>query len=131
MATVEEALRARLLAQVTEVSSRVYPLVLPQGANLPAVSYQRISANRQHLMGADADVVDARFQFSIFSNSFDECLAVKDKVRQALQRFGQVANPVIETLLLITDFDDVLEDSEATARYFRSVLEFRVIYREA
>ena len=46
MADVGKAIRTRLLSvsAVTDlVSTRIYPLTLPQGVTLPAVRYQRVS----------------------------------------------------------------------------------------
>ena len=68
MATIEEALKGLLVANVgvnAVVAGRVYPVVHPQGASLPAIVYQRISGVRVGQHGAVSGLAHPRFQFTL------------------------------------------------------------------
>ncbi|MGE0294967.1 MAG: DUF3168 domain-containing protein [Hyphomonadaceae bacterium] len=67
-------------------SARVYPLVLPQSVNLPAVTYQRISTPRvvtTTLSGPNARV-NCRMQVDCWAGTFAQAKALSSAVRAAL-----------------------------------------------
>ena len=68
MADVGKAIRTRLLSvsAVTDlVSTRIYPLTLPQGVTMPAVRYQRVSGNSDPHVRGTTGAATARLQFDI------------------------------------------------------------------
>jgi len=54
-----------------EVDSRIYPLVLPQTPELPAVTYIRIDTPRLAQL-ENAFLPHPRFQFSCWAETFEE-----------------------------------------------------------
>lgn len=73
------------------LAGRVYPSVMAQNGALPAIAYQRISTQRESVMGSDTGDMLARVQFSIFSKTMDGAegtLKVFAQLRAALQRYS-------------------------------------------
>lgn len=110
MAIIEQALYSRLtdFAGLTAlVGSRIYPLVRRQGSALPALTYQKISAIREHLMVADANVVVARMQVDCWDASAMGVKNVAEQVRLALQDYsGTEATVVIQRIFIENEIDD-------------------------
>lgn len=81
------------------VSTRIYPVIMPQGATKPAVTYQLISAPREKAMVADPGLVTSRYQFTAWATTNFGARAVIKQVRLALERYssGIMANAFIET----------------------------------
>lgn len=103
MATIEEALRAILTANagVTAiVSTRVYPVVIPQAATLPAVAYQRISATREHNLGGPGGLTRVRFQLTMAAATYAAMKALANAVRVALDGYrGTVSGVFVQAAL--------------------------------
>lgn len=87
MATIEEGLVAHLMADssVTDlISTRLYPLVVPQDASLPAVAYQRISGPREHAHDGPSGLARARVQFTALGSTYAEAKSVVTALQGSL-----------------------------------------------
>lgn len=69
-------------------STAIYPIVIPQGKALPAVTYQEISETRIHAMGADPGLVYPRYQISYWSTDYKQVKVLSKAGRQVLQDFS-------------------------------------------
>jgi hypothetical protein len=109
VSTIEEALVARLaaVAEVTAlVTSRVYPVRAPQGAIMPCITYQRISApQRDANFGADTGIAWPRFQITGWASQYSEAKTLGTAIRHAFQRYRG-------TLLGVEILDGVIEMDE-------------------
>ncbi len=89
--SVEAALYAELTGNAgvaALVADRVYPDVAPSSADLPRLTYQRISTGRHpHLAGASG-LVSPRFQVICWASSRASAGVVADAVREALDGFS-------------------------------------------
>lgn len=99
---IEEVLFTRLsnFANLTSlVGARIYPVIMPQGATKPAVTYQLISAPREIASVRDPGMVRSRYQFMAWAATNLAARAVIKQVRLALERYssGDMANAFIET----------------------------------
>ena len=117
------------------VSTRIYPRgEMPQNVEMPALSYQRISAERPSAMGVDTGLVRARFQFDCWSGvhrddtegTFDESRAVFEQVRLALQRWRTTSGTIVQDTFIVGD-QDLYETESKT---FHAVLDAEIIYEE-
>lgn len=103
MATIEEALRAILIGNAgvsALVAGRVYPVVMPQGAALPAVAYQRISANRQHNLAGPGGLTRVRFQLTNIASTYSSMKALANAVRVAVDGYrGTVSGVFVQAAL--------------------------------
>ena len=90
MAVLEEGIAAFLIADATigaVVANRIYPLMIPQGATLPCLTYQRISTPRivtHQSSGATGDLTSPRFQFDAWGVTQKEVKAISDALRAVL-----------------------------------------------
>jgi hypothetical protein len=102
MITIEEGLYNRLSTYsglTTLISTRVYPLKLPQTVTLPAITYQRISTPRELTHDQKAGgLALPRFQFNCWGTTFSSVKAVVKQLRECLNgfsgTFGSGANTV-------------------------------------
>jgi len=70
------------------VSTRVYPLNIPQEATLPAVAYQRISGGRELTHGGPQQgLLRARLQVTITAVNYDEVKAAAAAIRLLFNGF--------------------------------------------
>lgn len=121
-ATVEDALYTRLSGYSglsALVGTRISPLKLTQNSTLPAVTFQRISANRVHAMGADPGIVTARYQVTSWGDGKDGADGygdVKDvavQVLAALSRYsGTVGTIQIDGIFFDDGSDNDVYDPE-------------------
>lgn len=89
--TIKEAIYAYLVAQtgLTALTGRrLYPVNLPQNTTFPSALWILINANRNHLMGNDASLIDALYRFQIYGKTFDSAKAVALQIKTALQDYS-------------------------------------------
>ena len=117
--SIEIAIRSELIndADVTAlVGTRVYPVMMPQGFEMPCISYQRISSNRMHTLSGPTGRVDANFQVDFYDESYAVVRELADKARNLLDGFkGDLGiNELIttENNEYITDINDELITTE-------------------
>lgn len=133
MAVAEQALYARLaaVAGVTAlVSTRIYPVKLPQNATLPAVTYQRVSTSRAGAMGADPGVAWARIQVTSWATSYSGLKSLSEAVRAALQRYSGSSGGVTVLDVTLDSELDLYGEDESEAGVFAVAQDFTVIHRE-
>lgn len=109
MAEIEQVIESKLTAHSglsALISTRLYPLLLPQRPTLPAVTYQRISTmtiptrDEPH-----ASLGRPRFQFNVWAATFASARAVAQQLRVALPTLQQASNPRVDVALLQDDQD--------------------------
>jgi hypothetical protein len=113
--TPEAAVRACLVANAEVaalVASRIYALKLPQPPTLPAVTYQRISAQRDHTLSGPSGLVRSRVQIDAWGRTYSEAKSVADAVRRALAHFEDAT---VQAALITSD-RDLFEDEVNTYR---------------
>lgn len=127
--TIEEALKAHLNSSVTLVSNRVYPVVLPPAATLPALAYLKVSNVPLYAHDGDAGLPAVRFQFDIWASTYSSLQAVKAQLMTALSGYrgtmGGVGGVTVGSSFLVGEQDDYEPE---TSRY-REMLDFIIQYR--
>jgi len=113
------------------VGNRIYPLILPQGVTLPAVTYTQISGPRVHCMGSDPGLTHPRFQVSVWAESYSDMATVAAQVRAALQDYsgtmGGDDGVVVQRIFLEDETDRNFEPNTKT---FRRDLDFIIWHEE-
>lgn len=113
------------------IGGRVYPLVIPQGAPLPCVTYQRISTPRQYTMGSTATVVNARMQVDAWGDSYASAKATAAAVLAALNHeSGQIGAGAKVFDVLVSLADNEADSYEPDTGRYRVRIDFRVMYEE-
>ena len=116
-------------ATVTAItSSRIYPLRIPQGAALPAITYFIVSGDPFNTRdGAVTDNFDS-FQVSCFTDAnttdaYKTLQSLYDAVLGALERYsGTAASTVIHTITYLGHTDLYEED----AGVYHRAIDFRI-----
>lgn len=70
--------------------NRIYPLELPQGAGIPAVTYYRVSQQAVRSLGGLAGLSKARLAFDCWATSYSDAKALATDIR------GTVNNPGLD-----------------------------------
>jgi len=110
MADIEQALYSILSNDGTVsglVSTRIYPLLIPQDSALPAVQYQRISTQRVNPHAAASTLARARFQVTSIAANYDTVCSVADAIRGALDGYmGTAASVRIDGAMMENELDE-------------------------
>ena len=96
-------------------SSKICPMVIPQGESLPGITYQRITDMPIHAMGNDITLRDPLYQVSSWSTSYSQVLSIAKQIKSALQDFtGTLATSgvsvqriFLENEIEYPDFDNI------------------------
>jgi hypothetical protein len=74
---------------VTEiVGTRIYPVILPTGASLPAISYSQLADPGIHAMARDPGIANPLFQVSVWSTNYAQAVDISKQVRKSLQDYS-------------------------------------------
>jgi len=87
---LEEALYAHLSGDADVaalVGDRIYPLLVPQDADLPALAYQRISGVPIYAHDGPPGLARARVQITCLGRSYSEAKDLAARVRAALSGY--------------------------------------------
>lgn len=125
--TIEEALKTYLqsVAAVSAlISTRIYPETLPQEPTLPAIKYDIISIERQHLI----DFATVYIQYTSVATTHLGARALSDAVRKALQREKRVISGIEVTQISVDDEQGVVFDKDYGEYYIQTT--YKVNYRE-
>ena len=68
------------------VSTRVYPLILPQGCDLPAITYERISTEYISTLSGFAGMERVRMQIDVLAESYSAAKSLSASVITAMDR---------------------------------------------
>jgi len=110
---IEEDLYYKLIDYVVEVEERVYPVVMPQNCEKPAIVYTIVSdVDEQGVNGCIAGG-DVRVQIDVYAYGYLEVKELRDLVKEAIIPLGPV------------DID-VRDDYEDDTKLFRQIIDFKL-----
>lgn len=112
------------------VGERIYPRRLPEGTELPAISWFRVSTQRIYTYDPYPETdawATARVQFNCWSTFEEEADRVGEAVLLCLSGYGStLGGELIGSSFAVNDLD--LYDSEV--EIFRRVLDFYISYED-
>jgi hypothetical protein len=127
--TIEEALYTYLLGEtdITDiVSTRIYPVVLPQGTELPALTYIQVSNPVHH----DVDIAYPRMQLSSWAEDYADAKDLFYAVKETMQRYkgvmGGDSGVKVSQVVFLNSFDLY---SQGTG-IWHIPADYKIIYRE-
>lgn len=89
------------------VGSRIYPQQLPEGVQLPAISYQRVSGPRIRSHSGPSELAHPRYQFNVWGDRYSDAKTVADQLRFALDGFrGTMGEVSVQAAFVEDDRDD-------------------------
>ncbi len=127
---IEKGLVSFILDQsdiTAHISNRIYPVMLPQGYNLPALSYQRISGDRLQGLTGPVNKGHPRIRIYCFAHTYSKVKQLAEDVRQSLDGYSgtmgsvQVGNVTIE---------GERDDFEETTEIYRVIQEYLISHTE-
>jgi len=121
---MEDAVRARVLDQVTALGTRVYPLQLPQSPTLPAATYGRVSmGSPDQTFDGPSGMRGPRIRVDVWDDTYGGARTVATAIRTALDGYRGPAGAEE-----IAGSFEVLEQSlyEDDTKLHRVMLEFQV-----
>lgn len=122
---LEEALSSYLQPQL---QSALYPFLLPQACDLPAVAYFPVSLTRLHSLQEDTGFIKQRLQFTCFARSYKQAIETASIIQTALQNFSGVMSGLpIGAVLLMDERSSYEPDTEL----YSVSLEFEFQLKEA
>lgn len=116
----------------SSVSDRVYPIVLPEDAPLPAIVYAPVLANYDSALQGDTGFVRQTIQFVCHDTTYKKARVLSRKVKKLFQDYtGDMCGLNIEAVFIKSDY----EYNENTAlkfdtNEFMSSIEFEFHYNE-
>ncbi len=110
------------------VSTRCYPLLLPQEVTYPAVRFQQLTGERPGAMGGDVGLVDSIVMVDCYADDIDAAHTLADAVRTAMQRKNGTYNGVeIDHVAL----EGPIDSHEPEIEKYRASFNARIWYRES
>ncbi|MDA3835853.1 MAG: DUF3168 domain-containing protein [Spirochaetales bacterium] len=105
---IESALRYILIndATVSAITTRCYPVMLPQYPVYPLILYTKISGDRDHHLQGPSGHAHPRFQVEAWSESYTGAKTLADAIRKALDGYsGTAAGTKIWSALIDSERD--------------------------
>lgn len=137
MAVLEEGLVSYLSTYaglVALISTRVYPVRIPQGATLPCLTFQRISTPRiltHQTSGATGDLAHPRFQFDAWATTQKAAKAITDQVRAALNgKTGAIGAGASAVTIRAALVDNESPEYDTESELYRSRSDFTIWQEE-
>jgi hypothetical protein len=67
------------------VSTRIYPLVMPQDCQLPALTYQRISSDPVNHLGGYSNLENPHVMVNMWGQNYHEVKVMAEEVHEAME----------------------------------------------
>lgn len=91
---------------VGRVGDRIYPIVLPQDASLPAIVYSPVLANYDSALQGDTGYVRQTMQFVCHDRTYKKSRELSRMVKRAFQDYhGDMCGLWIEAVFIKTDYE--------------------------
>lgn len=126
---IEEALVSILQndSGVNAITTRVYPVDLPQNPVFPAVIYMKISGMRDHALSGPTGHAHPRFQIEAWATTYSAAKGLARAIRQALDGYsGTVGDVEIGSILIESERDFY----EPEVKCHRTIMDFMIWHTE-
>jgi len=126
---LDEALYARLSTYaglIALTSTRIYPMELPQTPTLPAITYYRVNAPTEHVMGETTSSAErATYRIQCWGETMTSARAVEAQVIAALDAFAGLLGGATGVRCWVTRTNSLdLDDPDTT--WMRRILDFEL-----
>ena len=105
---IELALRSILITDdtVKAITTRCYPVTIPQSPTYPLILYTKITGMRDHALRGASGHAHPRFQIEAWAETYTEVKTLADAIRNALDDYsGTVLGTVIGSCLIDSERD--------------------------
>ena len=108
---IETAIRSILIndATVKDITTRCYPVTIPQSPTYPLILYTKITGMRDHHLQGPNGRAHPRFQIEAWSKTYTEAKTLADAIRKALDGYSGTASGTVIRSCLIESEQDIYE----------------------
>jgi len=108
---IEAAIRSILIndATVKAITTRCYPVTLPQSPTYPLILYTKITGMRDHHLRGPSGHAHPRLQIESWSKSYSEAKTLAAAIRKALDGYSGTASSTKIGSCLIESERDIYE----------------------
>ncbi|MFA5546647.1 MAG: DUF3168 domain-containing protein [Sphaerochaetaceae bacterium] len=108
---IEQAIRYILVndATVKAITTRCYPVTLPQSPTYPLILYTKISGDRDHVLQGASGMAHPRFQIDAWAETYTAAKTLADAIREALDGYRGTASGTRIGSCLIDSERDIYE----------------------
>lgn len=100
------------------VSTRIYPMRMPQRGSLPAVVYQQISNTPVNSLDGDSGLDNLRFQITAWARTYSQAVELSEAVRNAIAASS--------TLKAITE--NIIDTEDPDTRSYGVIADYSMWY---
>lgn len=104
----------------SSISTRIYPLIVPQQSALPAITYARISGGQENNLSGYSSMENPRIQIDCWALTYKEVKTIAENVHTVLN------TTTTFSAVLISDMDFYEDDVEL----YRESMDFKIWNRE-
>lgn len=127
-ATVEEAIWTLLQADANVtalISTRLYPVQMPQNPTYPNVVYSMVSDRGLDWLASDGGMQWSRYQFDCYARTYTQAKRLARTLRVALNHYSSTVGTID---ICQAKFLSELDDFEPVAEIYRVAVDFRIQY---
>jgi len=120
------------LAGKNIAGGKIYPEIIPQDTDLPAIAYTQTNCNRDSALQKDTGFARINLQFNCYSDTFASARALGKQIISALQDYkGNMNGSDIQAIFIRNEYitTGTLKQSYDTER-FTSVIETEIQFME-
>lgn len=96
------------------VGDRIYPLVLPNEAGFPSITFEKIGADKYLAMDRPAGLAKSYFQVNIWALSYRQVRLVQEQLRLCLEGHRDMSSDVMINCISFNSESDLYEGFSTT-----------------
>jgi len=126
---IESALRSILITDdtVKAITTRCYPIAIPQSPTYPLILYTRITGMRDHVLQGPSGAAHPRFQVEAWAETYTVAKSLASAIRVALDGYsGTVLGVVIGSILIDSERDIY----ESEIKIYRVISDWYIWHKE-
>ena len=126
---IEQAIRYILVNDTTvkAITTRCYPVTIPQSPTYPLILYTKISGDRDHALRGASGHAHPRFQVEAWDLTYTAAKTLADAIRNALDDYtGTAAGTVIHSCLIESERDTY----ESEIEIYRIMQDYMIWHEE-
>jgi hypothetical protein len=129
---IEDALQYHLsnYAGLAALVTKVDYVKAPDKTEAPYIVFQKVSDVREISLDATGDSVNARFQFSIFADTYYETKLIAAQLRLALHKKKNEVVGGVGGVRISAQFEDETDLYDVGALYFHCAADYFIKYNE-
>lgn len=137
MTTLDEGLVAYLKAYAgltALISTRIYPLMFPDGVTMPCMTYAIVDTPYTHTMdssGATGNLTNPRYQFDVWATTPGSVKAIQDQLRAALNgKKGSTGAGAVTVTIRAALVENETRERDPETRLYRGISEYVIWFEE-